>query len=655
MRFLRFLIPLLLCLTMFAQDAKKLDSIQRLLRKDSNNTSALLALAQLMQADLDTDYYLSNKVIEIATRKHNFRDLAFATNRIGVLYFFAGEYDTALVYCRKTYSIASKHMLHYIAAKALTNIGQIYVVTDQTKKAIDTLLLGREHLEQEADVQLQREQQSKLEYLLGEAYSHLGAYEEAVKTLLSLKALYDTHPTLPGYGNALTGLGNTYLLMGDYLKALQYHHLASTFYEKEKDDRNSLKAFYNLAHVHHVNSNLDSALYWYKVALQKNTEFKDDAQLPFLYELRANIFRDRKQPDSALVYYDNAIALHKAAGSDGRVGECYYEIGNLYYNQGNFAQAQKYFTIAFPTFRDLDFVEEAQNTCLLLARTEVALENCRQAVQYYEDYDSLRTMLYSEEKIDAITRQEVKYETSIKEAKIAKQQSEIKLRTRQNYWLLGGTTFATLAFVTIGFSYRRIRKQKAIIAQQKQEILHNNRNSIQQLISIFGRQGEEEGYREKAEANQERLFTLNLLNGLLYENKGAKQLDLQTYLQKLCDAKQISYNMPISLKAQSMAVKADLLKDVGLIVNELTTNAGKYGAADAGTPGSVDIAVERTTDQRLKITFRDKGKGLPDDFSLLAARQSFGLSFVQDLVQQHHGEIKAYNDHGACFEITLKL
>ncbi|MBS1776890.1 MAG: tetratricopeptide repeat protein [Bacteroidetes bacterium] len=653
-----FLIISMLCTSfLFAQEQKKLDSIQQVLLKDTNNTSALLALAQLKQDNVDTDYVLSQKVVGIATKTGNFRDLAFANNRIGVLYFFAGIYDTALIYFRNTYTIAAKHNLHYIAAKALTNIGQLYVIYDQPRKAIDTLLLSRKHLSQEQDINLRQDQATKTEYLLGETYNQVGVYDESIKTLLNLKKLYDDNPHLKGQGNVLNGLGNTYLLIGDYPKSLQYMRLAVGYYEKENDVLNKQKALYNLGHVYFVKGDLDSSLFWYNAAIAHNQALQDKTQLPFLYELRANIFRDKNQHDSAFAYYNKAIPLYAATGSNGRVGECYYEIGNLFFNNSKYRESIPHYQKAIALFHESELIEQEQNTYLLLAKAETETGNYKQAVQYYQQYDSLKNETISIEKTNAITQQEIKYETSLKEAQIAKQKAEIKLRKHQNYWLLGGASFVTLALITIGFSYVRIRKQKAVIAKQKDEILHNNRNNIQQLISIMGRQGEEEGYKDKATANQERLFTLSLLNKLLYESSSAEAATLERYLEKLCEAKQISYNIPIALhiKNAPLTVKSNYWKSIGLIINELTTNAGKYAFDTTGKESTIDITVEQVSEKHLRIFFNDNGKGLPENFDILASRQSFGLSFIHDLVKQHHGAIKAYNDNGACFEITLEI
>jgi signal transduction histidine kinase len=61
---------------------------------------------------------------------------------------------------------------------------------------------------------------------------------------------------------------------------------------------------------------------------------------------------------------------------------------------------------------------------------------------------------------------------------------------------------------------------------------------------------------------------------------------------------------------------------------------------------------------------RDTGPGLPEDvdiFQLFVTTKpqgtGLGLSIVQQIVQQHRGEVRAANDPrgGACFTVTVPL
>jgi two-component sensor histidine kinase len=204
------------------------------------------------------------------------------------------------------------------------------------------------------------------------------------------------------------------------------------------------------------------------------------------------------------------------------------------------------------------------------------------------------------------------------------------------------------------YFYKKLHTKNKIIQYQKQEILHNNRNNIQQLISIFSMQSENTENKALLIANQERLYTLNLLNRLLYENSETNAVSMETYVNELGNAKQISSGNVVDIKiyCPNITLSPNIMKDIGLIINELTTNSIKYAFTNIAKPIiTIDVKQEAKV---IKILIADNGNGLPDDFDINNNRKSFGLDFVKDLVEQHYGSIIAYNKEGAIFEISLK-
>ena len=132
--------------------------------------------------------------------------------------------------------------------------------------------------------------------------------------------------------------------------------------------------------------------------------------------------------------------------------------------------------------------------------------------------------------------------------------------------------------------------------------------------------------------------------------------NVNEYLNQLTKAKEIGTGNEVEIKFDSPSIifKSNMLKDIGLIVNELTTNAIKYAFANKLNP-SININLQQQNNQWLNLSVQDNGNGLPNEFNLQDDRQSFGLDFVKDLVQQHHGKLKAFNNNGACFEMQLRI
>ena len=90
------------------------------------------------------------------------------------------------------------------------------------------------------------------------------------------------------------------------------------------------------------------------------------------------------------------------------------------------------------------------------------------------------------------------------------------------------------------------------------------------------------------------------------------------------------------------------IQPIGLIVNELVTNAAKHGA------GQIDVLYE-IENNRHSLIVSDEGRDLPDNFNPAAASKSLGMRVVRSLAGQLGGELTAGRrpDGGSCFKVSF--
>ena len=93
---------------------------------------------------------------------------------------------------------------------------------------------------------------------------------------------------------------------------------------------------------------------------------------------------------------------------------------------------------------------------------------------------------------------------------------------------------------------------------------------------------------------------------------------------------------------------------MGLLVNELVTNAVKYAYVDG--PGVIRVDA-REIDGHLLVEISDEGAGLPDGFDINQPRNSLGFRVINGLVRQLMGELKIARNipRGALFTIKFPL
>ena len=160
-----------------------------------------------------------------------------------------------------------------------------------------------------------------------------------------------------------------------------------------------------------------------------------------------------------------------------------------------------------------------------------------------------------------------------------------------------------------------------------------------------------------------------LIHEKLYQSGDLSRIDIADYVRGLATHLVSVYSavgMKVGLSVDIKDVYLDINRaiPVGLIVNELVTNAMKHGF-DKGAEGAICVAMRKkgvkkgararngakgglkkveTEDikpaiKQFELVVSDTGKGLPEDFDITKT-ESFGMQLVGDLVMQLEGKIE---------------
>jgi len=175
---------------------------------------------------------------------------------------------------------------------------------------------------------------------------------------------------------------------------------------------------------------------------------------------------------------------------------------------------------------------------------------------------------------------------------------------------------------------------EALAAKQAlllREVNHRVANSLQLISSLLGLQARRAGdadARGALRSAAERVEAVSLVHRRLYTSDDVSHVDMDQYLAGLVEELQRSVGVEaasfsIRLRADPARVKTDQAVALGLVVNELVTNAAKY-AYPGGDGGEVRVDL-RSLDDTLTLTVEDDGMGLPRGD---AAPQGGGLGSV---------------------------
>ncbi|MEQ8473327.1 MAG: histidine kinase dimerization/phosphoacceptor domain -containing protein [Marinoscillum sp.] len=202
--------------------------------------------------------------------------------------------------------------------------------------------------------------------------------------------------------------------------------------------------------------------------------------------------------------------------------------------------------------------------------------------------------------------------------------------------------------------------EKALLERESllKEIHHRVKNNLQIIASLLYLQSgkfEDEDFKRVLEEGQGRVRSMALIHQKLYENEDLKSIPFGEYLQELLQEIQASFGRSaekVRLKIESDQINFDVETAIplGLIVNELATNAFKY-AYKGLDKGTFSIALRNVDDQYI-LTISDDGRGIPEEVDIRKTK-SLGLRLVKMLSQQLEAEYKFESVKGTTFELRF--
>ncbi|MBJ3786719.1 histidine kinase dimerization/phosphoacceptor domain -containing protein [Devosia sediminis] len=186
-------------------------------------------------------------------------------------------------------------------------------------------------------------------------------------------------------------------------------------------------------------------------------------------------------------------------------------------------------------------------------------------------------------------------------------------------------------------------RENQILVEQKdyllKEVNHRVQNSLSLVAAFLRMQGRTAGpeAREQLEAAEQRLMAVGLVHRRLYQDDSVRVVDLSRYLTELVAELQTSlddgWSDTLETDLAPVLISTDRAVRVGLVVNELITNATKY--AYDGRPGPLHIRLDQFRDS-LRLVVSDRGKGPAAE----TQGTGFGSRMLASLVQTLSGTIE---------------
>ena len=190
-----------------------------------------------------------------------------------------------------------------------------------------------------------------------------------------------------------------------------------------------------------------------------------------------------------------------------------------------------------------------------------------------------------------------------------------------------------------------------------QEIHHRVKNNLQIISSLLFLQQDALASEDAREALQESVFrvrSMALIHEALYGVASLDRIDLHDYTRRLCTTLQASLapRTRVEVTERPIVIGIDAAVPVGLILNELVTNAMKYGippASRGNVQPTIQIALGED-EHHHEMRVHDNGPGLTTN-PLEGRRTGLGLQLVNSLTRQLRGTIALEPGEGTTFHL----
>jgi len=213
------------------------------------------------------------------------------------------------------------------------------------------------------------------------------------------------------------------------------------------------------------------------------------------------------------------------------------------------------------------------------------------------------------------------------------------------------------------------RKQTEIevaAARERTEILfremnHRTKNNLTIVASMLRLQALADKHnidlRNHLDAARERISTIAELHTSLYQGTTLGEVDFADYIRNLCAHIEKSLfsaekGIAFVVDTDEASLSADIAVPLGLVVNELATNAVKHAFGDKATDARIEVSVRRRGGD-LVVGVSDNGRGMPGNGSW--PKQGLGSRLIDAFVLQVGGQFTVSRRGGVGFEIVVPM
>ncbi len=522
--------------------------------------------------------------------------------------------------------------------------------------------------------------ESRTNYEIGLTYFMSGFNDQAADAFFTVLQIGKDNNHTFLFPSAWTKLGNVF-------KAKKQFDLSKSYYqrvlnEQQSNNRVRIRAQieHNIAEIYVEEEKLDSAAMMYASVIESSDKI---GYKPLAYAARSRLASVYLRQNKLLEA--ETFALEANAHFDilkSNFPSMIYVknlLGMIYTQNNNNEKAEKYYNTAlslatlknrnnqkisvYNALSDHYLYNKNYEKSHYFLTEKIKLQDSTNQVKTDQSIQFLNTLYETQEKNAMI--QALKDEKTIQELEL--------MASRRKGWMALFGLLSLTAFSILTFRSLKQKKKSENILKEKnsiinkalsdkelllREIHHRVKNNLQVVYSLLSLQSEyidEESVLSAINDGRNRVRSMALIHQNLYGSETMTDVGAKNYLERLIGELFETYKVEkdkvsLDLDIEDISIDVDTMVPLGLVVNELITNALKH-AFHNQDKGNIKVTL-KTSDDNLIFKVIDNGNGM-DPSLLEESNDSFGLQMIKSFVEKLEGSLKLNTENGTTIQLVI--
>jgi two-component system, sensor histidine kinase PdtaS len=493
---------------------------------------------------------------------------------------------------------------------------------------------------------------------LGYVYERRGDLSEAFEIASNNLQMGEKFQDNKAMAMAYSDLCNLFWKQGKYHKGLEYGLKSLELFKKN--------GIYDLDYdftFHLIGNNLvmlkrnEEALAYFQSSVKIGEKYGFYNNLSDTYIALAELYKEMENYPNAEISAIEALKYAELLENDFMIMRSLLTIGKLNNHRGKFNLAienlKKCIQIATPNFGDKFYLSLAYEE---ISKAYEGIQNPKESLAAYKMYKKLHDEVFNSEADQRFALLQTQMDITQKETTISLQEAKLDQQTTIQLFILILTGFLLIFLSVLYRFFIRKKKYSEVLEKQNEEkefllkeIHHRVKNNLEIISSLLALQSEQiddDNIKLIMMESQNRVQSMGMIHQNLYVGENIASIEMKKYFQNLSSYILESFGaaprVKVRCEMEALELDIDRAIPIGLIVNELLTNALKY-AFPENRNGLIKIRLEEKNDQ-LQLKIEDNGVGYTENPKIMGT--GFGTQLVNLLCRQLDGKMKLISDRG---------